>query len=76
MILYFILVIVFYMFVQNTSFLKLSFVFLGTTVIGIILAYIGNAISGLAENERFKLMTEEEKQLFFKKNKCLTSKVY
>jgi cytochrome c oxidase cbb3-type subunit 3 len=51
------------MFVQNTSFLGSPY-FWGTTVIGIILAYIGNAISGLAENERFKLMTEEEKATF------------
>ena len=59
----FILVFIFYMFVQNTSFLGSPY-FWGTTVIGIILAYIGNAISGLAENERFKLMTEEEKATF------------
>ena len=59
----FILVFIFYMFVQNTSFLGSPY-FWGTIVIGIILAYIGNAISGLAENERFKLMTEEEKATF------------
>ena len=63
LIILFILVFIFYMFVQNTSFLGSPY-FWGTAVIGIILAYIGNAISGLAENERFKLMTEEEKATF------------
>lgn len=51
------------MFVQNTSFLGSPY-FAGNHSSGIILAYIGNAISGLAENERFKLMTEEEKTTF------------
>ncbi len=61
----FIIVFVFYMFVQNTSFLSSPY-FWATTVIGIILAYIGNAISGLTENERFKQMTEEERAVFLK----------
>lgn len=61
----FILVVLFYMFVQNTSFLSSPY-FWGTVVIGVILAFIGNAISGLAENERFKLMTADEKVAFLK----------
>ncbi len=61
----FILVVLFYMFVQNTSFLSSPY-FWGTVVIGVILAFIGNAISGLAENERFKLMTADEKAAFLK----------
>lgn len=61
----FILVVLFYMFVQNTSFLSSPY-FWGTVVIGVILAFIGNSISGLAENERFKLMTADEKAAFLK----------
>jgi cytochrome c oxidase cbb3-type subunit 3 len=53
----FILVFLFYMFIQNTSFLSSPY-FWGTIVIGIVLAYIFNAIGALAENERFKQMTD------------------
>lgn len=58
-----ILVILYYMFLQNTSFLSSPY-FWGTTVIGVVLAFIYNAIGGLAENERFKLMTQEEQAIF------------
>lgn len=58
-----ILVILYYMFLQNTSFLSSPY-FWGTTVIGVVLAFIYNAIGGLVENERFKLMTQEEQAIF------------
>jgi len=61
----FILVFLYYMFLQNTSFLSSPY-FWGTMVIGVVLAFIYNAIGGLAENERFKLMSEEEKVIFVK----------
>ena len=61
----FILVFLFYMFIQNTSFLSSPY-FWGTIVIGIVLAYIFNAIGALAENERFKQMTDAEKATFLK----------
>ena len=60
----FILVFLFYMFIQNTSFLSSPY-FWGTIVIGIVLAFF-NAISALAENERFKQMTDAEKKTFLK----------
>lgn len=53
------------MFIQNTSFLSSPY-FWGTAVIGVVLAFIYNAIGGLAENERFKLMSDEEKAIFVK----------
>lgn len=58
-----ILVFLFYMFIQNTSFFSSPY-FWGTLVIGTVLAFIYNAIGALAENERFKLMSEEEKATF------------
>lgn len=57
------LVFLFYMFIQNTSFFSSPY-FWGTVVIGSVLAFIYNAIGALAENERFKLMSEEEKATF------------
>jgi len=61
----FILVFLFYMFIQNTSFLSSPY-FWGTIVIGIVLAFIFNAIGALAENERFRQMTDAEKATFLK----------
>lgn len=60
---FFILVFVFYMFIQNTSFFSSPY-FWGTIVIGGVLAFIYNAIGALAENERFKLMSESERVAF------------
>lgn len=59
----FLLVVLYYMFLQNVSFLTSPF-FWGTMGIAIILALIYNAIGGLTENERFKQMSEEEKAKF------------
>ena len=59
------LVFLFYMFIQNTSFFSSPY-FWGTVVIGAVLAFIYNSIGALAENERFKLMSEEEKATFLK----------
>lgn len=61
----FILVFTFYMFIQNTSFFSSPY-FWGVAVIGIVLAFIYNALGGLAENERFKQMSAEEKAAFLK----------
>ncbi len=61
----FLLVFLYYMFLQNTSFLSSPY-FWGTAVIGMVLAFIYNAIGGLAENERFKLMSDEEKAVFLR----------
>ena len=53
-----------------TKYLFLIFsLFLGTIVIGIVLAYIFNAIGALAENERFKQMTDAEKSNFLKRKR-------
>ena len=48
-----ILFIMYYMFVQNSSFLSSPY-FWGTAVISTILALIQNAIGDLIENEKFK----------------------
>ena len=56
----FILVFIYYMFVQNISFLSSPY-FWGTAVISIILTFIHHAIGQLIENENFKKLTETEK---------------
>lgn len=72
----FLLVFLYYMFLQNTSFLASPY-FWATAAIGIILAFIYNAIGGLAENERFKQMTEDEKALFLQEKEIpLFKRVY
>lgn len=55
-----ILFVVYYMFVQNTSFLASPF-FWGTVVISCILALIHGAIGDLIENNKFQKLTAEEK---------------
>ncbi len=62
------LVVLYYMFLQNTSFLSSPY-YWGTAFIGVVLAFIYNAIGGLAENERFKQMSAKEKSLFLQENK-------
>jgi cytochrome c oxidase cbb3-type subunit 3 len=61
LLIFFTLAFIFYMFIQNTSFFSSPY-FWGTIVIGGVLAFIYNAIGALAENERFKLMSEEERR--------------
>ena len=55
-----ILFIVYYMFIQNSSFLASPY-FWGPVVISIILAMIHNAIGDLVENDKFKKLTDTEK---------------
>lgn len=52
------LYIVFYMFIQDASFLKSPY-FWGTAMISAILALIQNAIGDLIENDKFKKLTPE-----------------
>lgn len=54
------LFVVYYMFVQDTSFLSSPF-FWGTVVISCILAFIQNAIGDLIENAKFRQLTEAER---------------
>lgn len=54
------LMVVYFMFVQNSSFLASPY-FWGTVVITIILAMIHNAIGDLIENDKFKKLTDTEK---------------
>ncbi len=55
-----ILLVIYYMFIQNTSFL-LSPYFYGTIIIAIILSMIHSAIGDLIENDQFKKLTDTEK---------------
>lgn len=63
-----ILVIAYYMFIQNSSFFTSPY-FWGTVVISIILAYIQHAIGDLIENEKFKKLTPEEKSFYLDQKK-------
>ena len=58
-----ILFIMYYMFVQNSSFLSSPY-FWGTAVISSILALIHHAIGDLIENDKFKKLTDAEKQVY------------
>lgn len=60
-----ILFIVYYMFVQNASFLSSPY-FWGTVIISSILALIHNAIGDLIENDKFKRLTDTEKAEYLK----------
>lgn len=60
-----ILFIVYYMFVQNASFLSSPY-FWGTVIISSILALIHNAIGDLIENDKFKRLTDTEKADYLK----------
>lgn len=55
-----ILLVVYYMFVQEASFLSSPY-FWGTVVISIILAMIHHAIGDLIENDQFKKLSDTEK---------------
>lgn len=60
-----ILLVVYYMFIQNFSFLTSPY-FWGTVVISVILAYIYDAIGDLIENERFKKLSAEDQAVYLK----------
>lgn len=60
-----ILFIVYYMFVQNSSFLASPY-FWGTVVISSILALIQHSLGDLIENDRFKKLTDEQKAEYLK----------
>ncbi len=55
-----ILLVVYYMFVQDSSFFSSPY-FWGTVLISIVLAMIHHSIGDLIENNKFKELTEEEK---------------
>lgn len=63
-----ILFIVYYMFVQDTTFLSSPY-FWGTVVISVVLALIHNAIGDLIENQKFKELSETEKQAYLAEKK-------
>lgn len=63
-----ILFIVYYMFVQNSSFLSSPY-FWGTVLISCILALIQNSIGDLIENDKFKKLSPEEKTAYLEANK-------
>lgn len=72
-----ILFIVYYMFVQNSSFLASPY-FWGTVVISSILALIHHAIGDLIENDKFKKLTQAEQAEYLQAKNCLlyTSQVF
>lgn len=59
------LIMVFYMFVQNSSFFSSPY-FWGLLVISAIMAMIHGAIGDLIENAKFQKLTEEEKAAYLK----------
>lgn len=63
-----ILLVVYYMFVQDASFLSSPY-FWGTIVISIILAMIHYAIGDLIENDQFKKLTDTEKSEYLEAKK-------
>lgn len=63
-----ILFIVYYMFVQDASFLSSPY-FWGTVVISAILAMIHNAVGDLIENNKFEKLTEEQKAAYIEEKK-------
>lgn len=62
------LLVVYYMFVQNSSFLSSPY-FWGTVVIACIMAMIHGAIGDLIENDKFKNLSEEAKALYLEDKK-------
>lgn len=62
------LFVVYYMFVQNSSFLSSPY-FWGTVVIACIMAMIHGAIGDLIENDKFKNLSEEAKALYLEDKK-------
>ena len=63
-----ILLVVYYMFVQEATFLSSPY-FWGTVVISIILAMIHHAIGDLIENDQFKKLTDAEKAEYIEAKK-------
>lgn len=63
-----ILYIVFYMFVQNSSFFSSPY-FWGTALIASIIAMIHNSIGDLIENTKFKNLSDEEKKEYLEAKK-------
>ncbi len=63
-----ILLVIYFMFVQNASFLASPY-FWGTVVISVILALIHNAIGDLIENDRFKKLTPQEQEDYIAEKK-------
>ncbi|AYO56779.1 cytochrome C [Chryseobacterium sp. 6424] len=63
-----ILMVLCYMFIQNSTFL-LSPYFWGTVIIASIIAMIQNAIGDLVENTKFKTLSDEEKQAYLEAKK-------
>ena len=62
------LYILFYMFVQNNDFLSSPY-FWGTAVISILIALIHNALGDLVENNQFKTLTDTEKKEYLDQKK-------
>lgn len=62
------LFVVYYMFVQNASFLSSPY-FWGTVVISAILAMIHNSIGDLIENDKFKKLSPEEQAEYLEAKK-------
>lgn len=60
-----ILFVLYYMFVQSTSFFTSPF-FWGTVVITVILVLIQNALGDLIENQKFTALSEEQKAAYLK----------
>ncbi len=67
-IIFVILFIVYYMFVQNATFLSSPY-FWGTVVISVILALIHSAIGDLIENDKFKKLSAAEKEEYLNSKK-------
>ncbi|WP_353851903.1 c-type cytochrome [Riemerella anatipestifer] len=63
-----ILFIVYYMFVQNASFITSPY-FWGTVVISVILAMIHGAIGDLIENQNFAKLSDEAKKAYLEEKK-------
>ena len=63
-----ILLVVYYMFVQEASFLSSPY-FWGTVAISVVLAMIHHAIGDLIENDQFKKLTDAEKSAYLESKK-------
>lgn len=67
------LIIVYNMFVQNTSFFGSPY-FWATVIIAGIMVFIANGIGDLIENNRFQKLSEEEKKAYLEDKKLHTTK--
>lgn len=63
-----ILIVVYYMFIGNSSFFSSPY-FWGTVVISVILAMIHGAIGDLIENDKFKALSDTEKAAYLEQKK-------